>query len=765
MAVVQRELLYEPPAAWMRERRPPSDYPVLLAHTGGDVLATAHGVYLGREASGQREGNHVTHAVIASGADAYGLVRPAQLLGASFWATEPAESTHIDTVDVLVSPGRLDIETVSERVRVHPDGVDLLAVLLTVVGGESPRRVLFIGDDTEGVLTWIAAATLLLPQSKAVGIGFKVFTTNPAQCRQQIVAVHADSGVTIPSPTANSGYVVVDLTRNTWSPVPAAPTAGAWANDFVTDDPYDVVESIEFAGSTGLRGSAARSVARAVVMNRPVEPDTATAVLKWLSTGPPKLLDAHGAIICDAFVEGAEELPVDLLTDLDRAVRDGRWRGRAVRVRHTLVAAELREAMAGEVAPPARAVLPPPREWTNQDQSQAIVTVVGALRKLGGTDIGAVDAVLRVAKYFNLDISSNEFESTAARFAEHWADHPDAAYKPALWPCGDDMVDALGAELSRRSRTEHDAARLARIWWVRLLPYVIDPRDRFAIAVVSTALQQMDNPTRKELITARLRSAANQPNAAQAVADTARLLWPDCSPPPAEARILLEFLPLGAGLSSGFFKPLVTDVSQIAKGQESLTVNRLDTGHALNRHGYIPSNWTKVLDLLRRDTDVTNLCRQLPSQGTADLDRTCLTLRQLDHRIVTVRHRQVVDGLLRNSNIVAVSNMLGAFDNQQVNFSYAGSLEQRMNGERAAVAAATAFLADYYISTPAILAETLWTILTLWRKKARPDVVDKAGRIVATYGEAEANAWRDSPMSLGRIQKITRMRPRPFKRD
>ena len=106
MALVQRTALYEPPPGWMRERRPVGDYPLSLAHTVEDgLLVTAAGRYLGREANGTREGNQFTHAVATRDPEGYGLVRPAQLWAAPWWASGPASTTDLDPAPVPPAPG------------------------------------------------------------------------------------------------------------------------------------------------------------------------------------------------------------------------------------------------------------------------------------------------------------------------------------------------------------------------------------------------------------------------------------------------------------------------------------------------------------------------------------------------------------------------------------------------------------------------------------------------------------------------------------
>ena len=123
MHVVQRSALYEPPAAWMRDRRPVADYPRSLAHTAEEgFFATAAGRYLGQEANGTRQGNQFTHAIVTKDPAAYGSVRPAQLWGADWWAQDPAPDTDLPELDpILSTPGPLDIETVRDRVGATAD--------------------------------------------------------------------------------------------------------------------------------------------------------------------------------------------------------------------------------------------------------------------------------------------------------------------------------------------------------------------------------------------------------------------------------------------------------------------------------------------------------------------------------------------------------------------------------------------------------------------------------------------------------------------
>ena len=90
LGIIRRHLIYEPPARLIQERQPVEAFPPSFAHVHDGVFATAAGVYIGREAAGSRQGNHLTHAIVTSDARAYRSVRPAQMFRAPFWRTEPA---------------------------------------------------------------------------------------------------------------------------------------------------------------------------------------------------------------------------------------------------------------------------------------------------------------------------------------------------------------------------------------------------------------------------------------------------------------------------------------------------------------------------------------------------------------------------------------------------------------------------------------------------------------------------------------------------
>ncbi|MDQ1292766.1 MAG: hypothetical protein QG608_646, partial [Actinomycetota bacterium] len=322
--VVQRSLLYEAPSSWMLARRPVEDYPSSFAHVCDGSWATGKGQYLGREASGSREGNQVTHAVVTRDPESYGLVRPAQLFGADWWIPEPVEGTVCPPVGFprALEPGLgdFDLERLRDFVVDQPGGGDFLAALHTaLLGAVDPGgpRVLFVAQDTGTVLRWLAAGTVLLPQRVALGVSFKAFTTDPVRCGHLVVAVHPEWGADA-TPPADQGFSLFDLRTGECPPAEVERTSWEWVEAFLSEDPYDVRDAVEVAGASGLPRDAAAGLGRAVQWG--VAPCAAveTQVVEWLCRADPALTRAYGTEVFDAVTSG----PPDRVSP-DRVSPDG----------------------------------------------------------------------------------------------------------------------------------------------------------------------------------------------------------------------------------------------------------------------------------------------------------------------------------------------------------------------------------------------------------------------------------------------------------
>jgi hypothetical protein len=471
MAVVQRHLLYEAPTRWMRERRPPSTYPPSFAHVANGYFATAMGRYLGKEVNGGREGNHLTHGIFTRDPASYGLVRPAQLYGAPFWMSHPSATHECATVDSVV-PGPLNASRLQAFVTRQPDGIPMLAALLAAIErcvGEDGPRVLFIARDADAVLSWLCAATLLMPQRRAVHVGFRIFTTDPARSPQPVLAVHPDWDVTTVT-VGNSGrYVVFDLVHGSWSDVPTSSTARRWVTEFCNEDPDDVVDAVEIAEASGLTDEVGIGIAISAVLRRPPRPVEIPHVVRWLSDAPQGVVESYGASVVDGILDSPENQTRVLLLSLDELAVAGRLRGRAARIRLALLDQELKALGTSRPETPVDLPRIPRAEWGPRDDAAAAERITAALAEAGPAQ---VDVLLFIAQAYCPGLVTVEQAAPAVvRLVDDWVEHPERAYgvrKGPYWPLIEGTLRAkLAGLIDRRSV---GLERIGADWWSRLKP-------------------------------------------------------------------------------------------------------------------------------------------------------------------------------------------------------------------------------------------------------------------------------------------------------
>lgn len=524
--LVQRGALYEVPVRWMRDRRPVADFPPSLAHLhdGADqarTYVTAGGRYLGREANGYRDGNQFTHAVVTREAGSYGLVRPAQLWGASWWVSAPAPTTSCAPVAPHPDPGPWDTETVRDRIAADPDGRERLLALVTALGalqgGADRRRVLLVTDRGDDAACWLAAATLLLDRERALAISFKIFATDPDRSPHDVVVAHPDWAGPY---RRQDGYLVLDLLEGAPPeivPPTIVPSAEAlfWVPLFLgADDPLDVVDAVEVAGQLAREGRPdGRAVpgeiereAAALTVGLPlgVDPGAAVRIAGWLRTAGPGAVDVLGAPLVGTLV--AQTRDHTALVDLDevaatRAAAPGAaelgWDAVAEAARRRLFDREADLAADGAPVPdtPLRPVAgePAPADALGQ---------VAALERVAQRADPA--AALVLAHRHALPVP----DGVARRFVGWWADHPDADVDPDGWAVGPTVVADLQRELERRlgepDLREQTAADVERRWWRRPEPLagripVLGAVGRLDLAVARAAVGAGGEPARAAL--------------------------------------------------------------------------------------------------------------------------------------------------------------------------------------------------------------------------------------------------------------------------
>jgi hypothetical protein len=562
LGVIRRHLIYEPPERLMRDRLPAADFPPSFAHVHEGCYATAAGVYLGREAVGYREGNHLTHAIVATDPGAYRTARPAQLFGANFWRNEPAATTKSLSTLGGWQPGPMDAAQASQFVRAAPDGTALLATLLAALldhvrsaAADPPaRRVLFISERAEAVVHWLTAATLLIPQHDAVRIGFKVFTSDPARSTVPVVAVHPGWTRSEATVQDDRGYVVFDLRDHRWSVLPESPEAVRWAQLFCEDDPYDVTEAVELAAASGMGRDAGREMAAVAVLRRPPSLAHADEICHWLKHGPPALREAYGGTIVDVLT-GLPDL--NLVRRIDDIAND-QFPARRQAVRFNLLRLELKAALSDPARPRGSA---PSRLLPATAKPEAARLVA---QTLGRAQPLAFDRVLRVAAQFGVEVPLGSVQQAAAGFVAYWADHPNAGFDPSAWPAEPPVYEMLRDELSVRILEQRDTADL---WWNRLWkwkPEKADLASPLDCELLSAAMEKESSSHRLRIVRALL---AGRPGMGEDYyRDLTTLLWRRTPPWPAELSELCKSVPTGTTLDAGLFDGIMAAVGDNPTG-------------------------------------------------------------------------------------------------------------------------------------------------------------------------------------------------------
>jgi hypothetical protein len=587
LAVIRRHLIYEPPARLIQEGQPVSAFPPSFAHVHDGVFATAAGVYIGSEAGGGRQGNHLTDAIVTGDARAYRTVRPVQMFRAPFWRTEPATSKESEPLEPSWQPGPFDAARAGQFVRDQPDGQVLLGTILTALlahlrrrEDDQPRRVLFIADRAESVLLWLTAATLLIPQQEAVRLGFKVFAADPARSSLPVVAVHPDWVRSAATVEHDRGYVVFDLVSHQWTALAASAEAEHWARWFCQADPYEVSEAVELAEASGIAGETGRHLATVAVLQQAPSPGSADRLARWLQTGPPALREAYGGTLTAAL---AQLHDLRVLREVDSAA-DGQFPARRDQVRLALLRLELTNALSNPITfQPDR----PRRPVSAAIQPEAEQLVTTVLQRAQGS---AFDAVLRVSNRFDVRVPPDTVQGVTSTFATHWADNPDAGYEPSAWPSNLRIDDMLRDQLAARIPNEPE---LADKWYRRLPSWAPDTADLTSpleSALLSAAMAQSGPPERLRIVRSilgRQGSAATRGS----YRDAADVLWRRTKPTVDELRELCGLVPAGEALDPALF----ADVLAGARGDPARLPELELAGSLAEKHLVEPDSATEQL--------------------------------------------------------------------------------------------------------------------------------------------------------------------------
>ena len=737
MRLVQRNLLYEPPAGWMRDRRPPQEYPLSFAHIGNGQYATAAGVYLGREVNGGREGNQLTHGIVAADADAYEFLRPAQLFQASFWRTEPAPTTRCPPLPRDWHPGPIDAYQAQRFVLAQPSGPELLTALLSAVQRAGPpdaRRVLFISRDPTHVVSWLAAATLLIPQPKALDLGFKVFTTNPAYAQQHVLAVHPDWESTPASVDNDLGYYVFDLEVGRWSRVEPTATAPQWTRLFLAEDPYDISDAVEVAAASGLDEERAPGVALTAVLGRRPEPPDVGPVLDWLRAGAEPVVTAYGERVVDVLLERPTEWPPATLVKLDNIVQSRVVEERSTQVRQAVIAALAEHALRTGDAVVARPVKRTALRWSDADEAEARTCILSAL---AGAPPDRMDALLRVADRYGIPITVAHLGQSAHEFVRFWADRPDAGYSHGEWPCGDELESLLRAELNRRIIAyPASARRIGDQWWSVMLRHETRLGTPLDEAVLASAAAR-NAPGQRDLIKRCLLRAAESPDGSVTVGRIAGALFRYCSPDAESVLLLCEIGGSGSDVDPRLFDQYIA--TAIDPNTRLTDLDLWACGAIVQSfRGY---GGPRLDGLLAQDRLLATVLTRLPSFSGAAAELSN-QLAPVSPRVLDARAAAVVDSLLLAASPHGVQGVLAV--NPRLTRPCAGALIQVLGTGGTPANAATAFVlaSDHTLDSrfPELRSQ-LEEVVKAWMGRARRSALRRARNQIRRVGPSSLSRW------------------------
>jgi hypothetical protein len=438
-------LLYEAQNAWIMQRRPVDAFPLGFAHACGAGYGTAQSRYIGTEATGGRQGNHLADCLLTYDPDLYGPTRPVQLWQSQLWRAEPWDTKDCPQFADELPPGPLTVDVMANWLTERPERAPVLTRLLSVLEDPAGRRVVIVAADPDEALAWIAAATLLLPVRHALEVSFKVFSSNPLRAEQRIVAVPAELNPQLTPGRAGSLFVL-DGSGCAADEAEASDRARFLVGQ-LTDggDPYDVIDAVELAEvlGEGERLGGMDALLTAWALTRPGSPLPDPAVLfRWLSGAGPELQREHGPAV-GSMILGAGPAG-EPLRWLDDAVAHGKLELDPAVLRAQLLATEIAEARDGTAAPGD--VLPPvplgseASRDAESELSSAILLGTGP----------QVDLLLRLARRHGIELElAIPLQRRLREFVTGWIDHP-MAHDPDGWALRDEVLDFAHDELRDR---------------------------------------------------------------------------------------------------------------------------------------------------------------------------------------------------------------------------------------------------------------------------------------------------------------------------
>jgi hypothetical protein len=525
-------LLYEVQNAWVAAQRPAGEFPPGFAHVSAAGYGTGQSRYVGKEVMGGRQGNHLADCLVTGDPDLYGTIRPAQLYGAPLWRAGPWPTTDCPDFDGDLEPGPLlTLDELTSWARGRPERGPVLARLLSVLEDPEGPRAVIVSATADEALRWLAAATLLLPQRRALDVTFKVFSANPLRAQQRVVAAPPDLNPRL-GPGLAPGVFVVDAAACQADDVPVSGRAAFLAGQLAGDagaDPYDLLDALELADelSAGEWPTGTAALHAAWALTRPDEPlDAAAAVHDWLRNAEAGQLREHGPALVTMMLAGGPA-SAEMLRWLDDAIGAGRLDFDQETARTRLLTAELADALADTPAPERR--LPPVRLSDKAERdAESELTSALLLGDPDRVDVIRIDRVLGLAHRHGIGLQPSPLRERLHGFATAWVDDPHAVWDPRDRVLADEILDEAHGVLHERF-SEPVSPRLAQTLtrFRGLFDDRVDLADPLYCHLQAAAIAELNGQDRLARLNVSLGKIARSPEAADAarVFQRALLAW------------------------------------------------------------------------------------------------------------------------------------------------------------------------------------------------------------------------------------------------
>jgi hypothetical protein len=633
-------LLYEAQNPWIMDRRPVEDFPPGLAHAAAAGFGTAQSRYVGQEATGGRQGNHLADCLLTRDPDLYGPTRPAQLWRSELWRSEPWDGTDCPPFEGEPPIGPLTVEAVAGWLTDQPARQPVLVRLLSVLEDPAGRRVVIVAGRPDEALAWIAAATLLLPVRAALEVSFKVFCINPLRAEQRIVGVPSELNPNLAPGGADSSFVIASEECASDDAEVSERARFLVQRLADADDPYDVVDAVELADSlaAGAKPGGADAVLAAWALTMPDSPVTdAPALARWLREADPAPRREHGPAVAGRILDGSP--PAGDLRFLDEAAGDGRIDLDRAAVRGRLLTAELAEVRAGQAPPPGRL---PGVELGAEARRDADSELSSAI--LLGSD-REVDLLLALGRRHGVRLEQAPLARRLQDFAAYWVEDRSGSLEPDRWIFRAEILDSAYDRLRTRF-LQGDQARVLDI--LRRLHAQFagrreDPDDPLARWVQVAAIAALPSGPR----TRELRALIGQLAVSTAIREATRVLLSWDAIGPEEALTLLDCVPESVPLDP-----------EIARRAEAALLDRaaepdrqlLDTLASMARRGLRPTE-DALAALDAADRDVRYFLAAVPDERMVfdtGLARTALgRLARADAAVVGLRLQPIMAACLQ----------------------------------------------------------------------------------------------------------------------